>query len=1226
MRSQSLINNMMQPSPLSDFNPLDVLAAAASLQSARIEPDAEQSDSQSPLEGEGDKTEPDSQSEEKIETPDKCDNCEENNVTITEPAPKPNDDAVFQTPSIKNIMVVSSKMPTKPVNKPVTVLRVCKPQISDHSYAYMFQLSLKHDEDEGYSSRSSIDEEGEDVNLQSASPPDRSPTTPTIKRPRMKEPIDHVQAVPAPDSDAAPVTMVTTPDESTASVTTSDASTAPVVDSGASVPGAPDESAPVTTPDASTDPVTTPDVSTAPVATPDVPVAPVTTPDAPVDTSVTEAPASDAHMSADNDTTVISQEVTDTHEGVCSEAQDTENVLSLSPEDIVEQDSQMEQTHESTEAEVTEENLQSSSEIEDSTAECGDVPASSSNTCSSSSSPVAMPTDVHTGDAEACNETALIETDAHETKHQYIIEDDESPVSKFSTEEVKDVSEGVMLVSSPRTSVLSLNKQSLLKTSKANNVVHVIPVVSGGRVTQILPRPVQYLTAIPQKTVMRVHTQPSTQPTLGKLLMPVSTVTPFSKGVVVKSPAAPVNVVSAPSTPSDSPEKSPNLTVTLKAEKDLMEDRSVKIEKNTIGTVGSLSWKALGGSLIQLGGNKNKEFIRIQGSQIQSRETSEGESEAPPSPNPWGSTALELSYNVDDILSVTNSDDSMQDALSETASLNSPLAPPPKRKKGDKEVWEQTSELHPLIDHDYCMFTEFNAQIQSSIIATTETKTRIDRRYNKKSKAARTKAMVQTDKPTRGRPAEKVLKGRKGRLKKKDFNRNITVAEEGYSQDSTDQKPAVHSKESEEKALKRQARLERKMLAEKKKAERDKRNFVKITGSYQDDFVYYATRNYRGRPRKAPEPLPDLAGKPAKPIPAGGVNDFDWYRDLSKTDKTSCFGSPGIQSAESSCHASPAAVVLQDKVSIPGSTPIHESDVVDLVCELSGIGAGSCTEVTTEKDDSHMDINQMAEDVCSMLTSLDENGLRMLEKLGEDSVDEKPAGLTDTSFDGFLPAPGQSQLCDDLDEINDNDLLTTDISNMNDMNDILTDLRSSAGATTTTDTTCIQASGATLSLVPSVGSNPFTEKLDRAELFPDVHTPSLSRSDTVAPELTVVSMFWNDLPGLMIGGVQHVRLVDIHKQVLPAKDTGILKKRCQMMGLDIQNCSELQRDFLIRYANAAKSKSTVIVNKLAAEELIGFYVNPKPRTARQTVEDRDDAKCLGEFILLLTVLYNAIHI
>ena len=58
------------------------------------------------------------------------------------------------------------------------------------------------------------------------------------------------------------------------------------------------------------------------------------------------------------------------------------------------------------------------------------------------------------------------------------------------------------------------------------------------------------------------------------------------------------------------------------------------------------------------------------------------------------------------------------------------------------------------------------------------------------------------------------------------------------------------------------------------------------------------------------------------------------------------------------------------------------------------------------------------------------------------------------------------------------------------------------------------------------------------------------------------------------------------------------------MGLEISNCSELQRDFLVRYANAAKSKSTVIVSKAAAQTLIGFYVDPRPRAPRLTAEER----------------------
>ena len=97
------------------------------------------------------------------------------------------------------------------------------------------------------------------------------------------------------------------------------------------------------------------------------------------------------------------------------------------------------------------------------------------------------------------------------------------------------------------------------------------------------------------------------------------------------------------------------------------------------------------------------------------------------------------------------------------------------------------------------------------------------------------------------------------------------------------------------------------------------------------------------------------------------------------------------------------------------------------------------------------------------------------------------------------------------------------------------------------------------------------------------------------PELTTVNMYWNELPGLVIGGVQYVRLVDMHKQMLPSKDTAILKKRCCMMGLQHTLCSDIQRDFLIRYMNAAKSRSRVCVSKDVALALVDFYVGSKAK-------------------------------
>jgi len=51
-----------------------------------------------------------------------------------------------------------------------------------------------------------------------------------------------------------------------------------------------------------------------------------------------------------------------------------------------------------------------------------------------------------------------------------------------------------------------------------------------------------------------------------------------------------------------------------------------------------------------------------------------------------------------------------------------------------RKTAELMLRLHPLIDHDYCEFATFNAEIQSSIITTTEGSARTERRYVKKSR------------------------------------------------------------------------------------------------------------------------------------------------------------------------------------------------------------------------------------------------------------------------------------------------------------------------------------------------------------------------------------------------------------------------------------------------------------------------------------------------------------
>ncbi|KAL3863824.1 hypothetical protein ACJMK2_005554 [Sinanodonta woodiana] len=134
-------------------------------------------------------------------------------------------------------------------------------------------------------------------------------------------------------------------------------------------------------------------------------------------------------------------------------------------------------------------------------------------------------------------------------------------------------------------------------------------------------------------------------------------------------------------------------------------------------------------------------------------------------------------------------------------------------------------------------------------------------------------------------------------------------------------------------------------------------------------------------------------------------------------------------------------------------------------------------------------------------------------------------------------------------------------------------------------------------------------KFDKTDLFQETSTvvsgvPTMATSiampangavDYDSPWIVTVSMFWNDLPAIMINNLPYIRLVDIHKQILPAKDTGILKKRCQLLRIPVLNCTEMQRYFLVQYGKAFNSKSTLIVSKDDAKVLIGYYVNPPPK-------------------------------
>lgn len=557
-----------------------------------------------------------------------------------------------------------------------------------------------------------------------------------------------------------------------------------------------------------------------------------------------------------------------------------------------------------------------------------------------------------------------------------------------------------------------------------------------------------------------------------------------------------------------------------------------------------------------------------------------------------------------------------------------------------------TTCLHPLIDHDYCEFSAFCADVQSSIISLTESSIRPERRYVKKNRAARTKAM-RVSRCT----AESLGTAANNHRPKRKYCKRKHLVDGGSSK-----KYGVLN--SKLKGNGKVVTSHSKGTTSTQSAADDK-NYVKIPGCYQDDYVYYATKRLPGRLRSRAE----SAGKAAEttvakqPASASGISVFDWYKEMAQTDKTTQFGSDNNARGSG---------FLEESGSSKDCTPVNESDVADLVMDLlpsgdlarpmsdemkymstsivesllsnsydlSALSASGSGELAV---DGGADLNFTAEEVRMMLSSMGEAELKLLEshleneKIGDElHVD----GLDINSYLGDYVTNENNMSSQsltpnflDVDDISDGDLLSADITNMNIiLNDFKAMNRSRVGdmnSAAKLDTNgiaslfdkgvnlCDNIMNGTRDIglgfaktvelckvqnnagkVPNPGLSVASSLPISAET---IRGNFLALSETSPPELTTINMFWNDLPGLLMNGKEFVRLVDIHKQIMPAKDTGILKKRCHMMGLHITNCSELQRDFLIRYMNAAKSKSTVIVTKDDAIMLIGFYVNPKSR-------------------------------
>ena len=123
-------------------------------------------------------------------------------------------------------------------------------------------------------------------------------------------------------------------------------------------------------------------------------------------------------------------------------------------------------------------------------------------------------------------------------------------------------------------------------------------------------------------------------------------------------------------------------------------------------------------------------------------------------------------------------------------------------------------------------------------------------------------------------------------------------------------------------------------------------------------------------------------------------------------------------------------------------------------------------------------------------------------------------------------------------------------------------------------------------------------QMDSTDVFNSKLQSDAQFSADDTPWIVTVTLYCNDIPAIIMNNQPFIRLVDIHKQILPAKDTGILKKRCQLLKIPVLNCSEMQRYFLVQYGRAYNSKSSLIISKDQATDLVTYYAIPQPRVGR----------------------------
>ena len=558
---------------------------------------------------------------------------------------------------------------------------------------------------------------------------------------------------------------------------------------------------------------------------------------------------------------------------------------------------------------------------------------------------------------------------------------------------------------------------------------------------------------------------------------------------------------------------------------------------------------------------------------------------------------------------------------------------------------------HPLLDHDYTVFAYFNAQLNKTYADEVPVKSGHRHLDIKPKKRGRKKKSESGE----GKDREKVKKRPYKRKHKANVSDTSRPATPGA--DSNDSTPPPLIPVDAEPEEKKEAKIVKEVPSRSPSKRKSDRNYVKITGSYQDEFVYFATRKIgRSRSRGSTD-----SHTPTTPVINPAFTDFSWYKELAKQkDKQEQFH--GVQqgglhiSKSDSCLERRASVGTsasgvaseEDFSSVMGMTEEDNKMISSLLSwgqsPLKGAsqksiepGAGLRKSLTMEG--LHDQLGGQVQDLQALGLSLTQDQIKAVQNIIENdpglmeqinqnfpgsesgegaekkAVEEKdensqsekklsstcpggdnitiPGGQrSDLPFkedmDGFetsvpvvplksaviggigekLPNPNMTPETSaaDLFELDMNDLIPSSVANMSMiLCDLNTDTKSSLASISTPINTsgafenplkitptlntllCDQSESPLKSFMPSstlpemptmasvVDFEGETNSLDKTELFPDIQQTFISSNngtnDVTAPELTTVSMYWNDLPGLLINNKEYVRLVDIHKQV-----------------------------------------------------------------------------------------------